>query len=419
MKKQNLSVIQKIFQSSALKSKQVNGLYVNTGFHQYIVRMFAAVMVSMICINYCSLFVNAGMEEVTAPSAVLMDPKTGAVLYEKNSHEKRSPASITKIMTLFLIFEALENETIHLEDEVMTSEHAMSMGGSQVYLETGEIQTVETLIKCIVVASGNDASVAMAEYIAGSESAFVERMNQKAAILHMEDTHFVDCCGLTSDPQHYTSAYDIAVLTRYFMVCYPEIFNYSGIWMEDIVHNTRRGTETFTISSTNKLLKSYSYATGLKTGYTQAAKYCLSATARKDGRDMIAVVMGASDSKIRNQEAVKLLEYGFNSTMLYTDMEAMEVKVPVKFGCEEFASAYPEKEFACTFDSNINIENITREIKSIDYITAPAMKGEKAGEIIYYLNQKEIGKVDIILQEDVPMADYPFCIRFILRNSLL
>lgn len=419
MKKQILSVIQKTVQRFAVKSKKTNGLCNHTGSYHYLVRMFAAAMVSMICINCFSVFVNAGMEEITAPSAVLMDPKTGAVLYEKNSHEKRSPASITKIMTLLLIFEALEKETIHLEDEVITSEHAMSMGGSQVYLETGEIQTVETLIKCIVVASGNDASVAMAEYIAGSESAFVEQMNQKAAKLHMEDTHFADCCGLTSDPQHYTSAYDIAVLTRYLIVCYPDILGYSGIWMEDIVHNTRRGAETFTISSTNKLLKTYTYATGLKTGYTSTAKYCLSATARKDGRDMIAVVMGAPDSKTRNQEAVKLLEYGFNTSMLYTDTESNEVKVPVKYGCEEFAAACPEKEFACTFDSNINIENITKEIKCADYITAPAMKGEKAGEIIYYLNQKEIGSVDIILQEDVIKADYPFCIRFILGNSLL
>lgn len=419
MNKQMLTRMKEKNSIYAVKTERAEQYLKSNSRYHYAWRMIAAFIIFIICVNYLPVAVNAEMEEITAPSAVLMDPKTGAVLYEKNAHEMRSPASITKIMTLFLIFEELEKGTIHLADEVITSEHAMSMGGSQVYLESGEVQTVETLIKCIVVASGNDASVAMAEYIAGSEGAFVERMNQKAAILHMEDTHFVDCCGLTSDPQHYTTAYDIAVLTRYLMVCYPDIFRYSGIWMEDIVHNTRRGAETFTISSTNKLLKSYAYATGLKTGYTSSARYCLAATANKEGRDMIAVIMGASDSKIRNQEAVKLLEYGFNTTMLYTDTDANEVEVPVKYGCEELIMAIPERDFSCTFDSNVNLDDISKEIKNVNYITAPAKKGDKAGEIIYYLNQKEIGSVDIILQEDVLKADYTFCIGYILRNSLL
>ena len=199
-----------------------------------------------------------GAVTVSAPSAVLLEASTGKVICEKDADRVCSPASITKIMTLLLIFEALEKGQLKLTDEVITSEHAQSMGGSQVFLETGELQTVDTLIKCIAVASGNDAAVAMAEHIAGSEEAFVEMMNRKAEELSMTNTHFVDCCGLTDDDAHHTTARDVAVMSRELVTRYPDIYQYTGIWMEDITHTTARGSTPFTLSSTNKLLKKIS-----------------------------------------------------------------------------------------------------------------------------------------------------------------
>ena len=279
---------------------------------------------------------------LASPSVLLMEAQTGTVLYEKNASEQRSPASITKIMTLLLIFEELEKGTLQLTDEVTTSAHARSMGGSQVFLEEGEKQTVETMIKCIVVASGNDASVAMAEHIAGTESEFVSRMNQKAKELGMNDTKFEDCCGLTDSDGHYTTAMDVAVMSRELTIKYPKIFEYTGIWMEDITHETSQGSSKFTLNSTNKLLKQYPFTTGLKTGSTSKAKFCLSATATKDGIDLIAVIMGAPDYKARFKDARTLLSYGFNISDLYLDentdpLQNMRVQggvedtVPVKY----------------------------------------------------------------------------------------
>ena len=192
---------------------------------------------------------------IQAPSAVLMEASTGKLLFEKDADEKRSPASVTKVMTLLLIFDALKAGKIQMTDQVTTSAYAKSMGGSQVFLEEGEVQTVETLIKCIVIASGNDASVAMAEYISGTEEAFVEEMNKRAEGLGMTNTHFSDCCGLTEDPDHLTTARDIALMTRELINCYPEIHNYSTIWMENITHVTKQGTKEFGLANTNKLLK--------------------------------------------------------------------------------------------------------------------------------------------------------------------
>ena len=280
---------------------------------------------------------NSTALTLASPSAILMEASTGTVLFEKNPDEIRSPASITKIMTLLLTFEALEKGRIKLEDEVCTSAYAKSMGGSQVFLEEGEIQTVDTLIKCITVASGNDASVAMAEYIAGSESEFVNMMNEKAAKLGMANTHFLDCCGLSSDSAHHTTARDVAIMSKELITRYPQIYNYTKIWMEDITHVTRQGSKPFTLSSTNKLLKQYQWTTGLKTGSTNAAKYCFSATANKDGIDLIAVIMGAPDFKIRFAEARSLLEYGFAMTRLYVDENREPLNnVPVTGGKAEF-----------------------------------------------------------------------------------
>ena len=209
--------------------------------------------------------VNADVA-VSSPSVILIESSTGEVIYEQNAAERRSPASITKIMTLLLTFEAIESGKVSLTDQVTTSEYASSMGGSQVYLAAGEVQTLDTMIKCIAVSSGNDASVAVAEHIAGSEAAFVDLMNQRAQELGMADTHFEDCCGLSDSDNHYTSAKDVAVMSRELTVRHPDIFHYTTIWMEDITHETSQGTSNFTLSSTNKLLKQYQWTTGLKTG---------------------------------------------------------------------------------------------------------------------------------------------------------
>ncbi len=284
--------------------------------------------------------------QITAPSAVLMEASTGQVIYEKGADEKRSPASVTKVMTLILIFDALESGKINLTDEVVTSAHAKSMGGSQVFLEEGEVQTVETLIKCIVIASGNDASVAMAEYIAGSEEEFVRMMNERALGLGMNNTHFVDCCGLTESPEHLTTARDIAVMSRELINRYPQIHNYSTIWMENITHVTKQGTKEFGLSNTNKLLKMATNfnVTGLKTGSTSIAKYCLSATAEKDGVRLIASIMAAPDYKARFGDAQTLLNYGYANCRLYEDKEQLPLPVmPVSGGVEdEVASSIRE-----------------------------------------------------------------------------
>ena len=252
------------------------------------IKKVVAIVLSFTLI-FSSVLVSNAQVEISAPSAILIEASTGQVIFEQNATERRSPASITKIMTLLLTFESLASGKVKLEDEVTTSEYASSMGGSQVFLAAGEVQTLETMIKCIVVASGNDASVAVAEYIAGSEDAFVGLMNDKAAELGMADTHFEDCCGLSNSDEHYTSAKDVSIMSRELTTKYPEVFNYTQIWMEDITHVTRQGTTNFTLSSTNKLLKQYQYTTGLKTGSTDKAKYCISATASRDGIDLIEI----------------------------------------------------------------------------------------------------------------------------------
>lgn len=231
------------------------------------------------------------------PSAVLMEASTGQVIFEKGADEKRALASVTKVMTLLLIFDAIADGKIALTDEVATSAHAKSMGGSQVFLEEGEKQTVETLIKCIVIASGNDAAVTMAEYIGGTEEAFVAMMNARAKSLGMTNSHFMDCCGLTDSNDHYSTARDIALMSRELILKYPEIYNYTKIWMEDITHVTKQGSKQFTLSNTNKLLRQFDGCTGLKTGSTSTAKYCLSATANRGGIDMIAVLLASPIQK--------------------------------------------------------------------------------------------------------------------------
>lgn len=345
--------------------------------------------------------------QLSSPSVILMEASTGTVLYEKSPDEVRSPASITKIMTLLLTFEALEKGRIKLEDEVSTSAHAKSMGGSQVFLEEGEIQTVDTMIKCIAVASGNDASVAIAEFIAGSEEAFVQMMNEKAKALGMSNTHFLDCCGLSSDSEHHTTARDVAVMSRELITKYPQVYDYTKIWMEDITHVTRQGSKSFTLASTNKLLKQYQWTTGLKTGSTSTAKYCLSATASKDGIDLIAVIMGAPDFKVRFAEARSLLEYGFAMTRLYVD-ENKEELAPVQIlgGKEAHVNVRPGGAFRYLDVTGADFSEIEKSFTYKERIEAPISAGDEVGSIAYRLQGKNIGSVPIIAAEPVEKAYY-------------
>lgn len=345
--------------------------------------------------------------EITAPSAILLEASTGQVIYEKNATERRSPASITKIMTLLLIFEALSEGKVSLQDEVVTSAHAKSMGGSQVFLEEGETQTLETMIKCIVIASGNDASVAVAEHIAGSEADFVEKMNAKATELGMVDTHFEDCCGLTDSDSHYTTAKDVAIMSRELTVKYPEVFTYTRIWMEDITHVTRRGSSTFTLSSTNKLLKWYQWTTGLKTGSTAKAKFCISATASKDGMDLIAVIMGAPDPKERFHDAEKLLNYGFSVSNLYVDENKEPLpQMSVEGGVEESVSLHYAEEFRYLDVTGRDLSAVEKELKLPESVKAPVTEGKTAGQAVYRIGGEEIGRVAVLYDASVEKAGF-------------
>ena len=339
--------------------------------------------------------------ELSAESAVIMEASGGQVLFEKNADEKKPPASVTKVMTLLLIFDALADGTITPDTEVATSEYAASMGGSQVFLEAGEKQTVDTMIKCIAVASANDACVAMAEKIAGSEPAFVEKMNQRSAGLGMTNTHFVNCNGLDTEG-HLTTARDIALMSRELITKYPQIENYSTIWMENITHTTAKGSSEFGLSNTNKLIRQYEYATGLKTGSTSGAKFCLSATARKDGIDMIAVVMAEPDSKTRVKDAIAMLNYGFGKCSIYQDEKALEkiVYAEVKHGMQEKAKGETPEGFRYVDTSGSDLSAVEKEVR-IQKQTAPVKKGDQIGEVIYRLNEKTIGSVPIYATEGV------------------
>ncbi|HJC81053.1 MAG TPA: D-alanyl-D-alanine carboxypeptidase [Candidatus Mediterraneibacter excrementipullorum] len=344
--------------------------------------------------------------DISAPSAVLMEASTGTVIYEKDADTARPPASVTKVMTMLLIFDALEAGSIHLEDEVTTSEYAASMGGSQVFLEPGEIQTVDTMLKCIAVASANDACVAMAEYICGSEEEFVRKMNERAKGLGMDNTNFVNCNGLDAEG-HVTSARDIALMSRELIAKYPQIHDYSMIWMENITHNTSKGTSEFGLTNTNKLVRQYEYATGLKTGSTGEAKFCVSATGEKNGIEMIAVVMGAETSKERFADAVKLLNHGFGKCQLYTDESAPDVKnADVEGGVREYVSVERPGAFSYLDMTGANLAEVEKRTEMNENLSAPLKKGDVIGYIVYSIDGREIGRAELTAGEAVEKAGF-------------
>lgn len=357
---------------------------------------------------------------ISSTSVVLLEGSTGTIIYEKNMDERLKPASITKIMTLLLIFDALDAGQIKLTDDVSVSEYAASMGGSQVYLEPFEVQTVETMIKCISIASANDASVAMAELISGSEEEFVAKMNQKAKKLGMNNTNFINCCGLDED-NHYSSAYDVALMSRELITKHPEISNYSTVWMDTIVHTTKRGQSEFGLTNTNKLVKFYNGITGLKTGSTSLAKYCLSATARRNNMDLIAVIMAAPDTKTRFLEASKLLNYGFANYSIYTDDNSDIVISPVKVnkGVLDEVQGEAGRVFSYLCVKGRDPEEIRKEVILFEEIQAPIAHKDKIGEIIYYYGDEEIGKVDILASEEVSKARFKDCLVKVLKRYFL
>lgn len=348
-----------------------------------------------------------GVVEIESPRAILMEASTGTILYEKEADSQAHPASVTKVMTMLLIMEALEQGKITLDEEVVTSAHAKSMGGSQVFLEEGEKQTVETMLKCIVIASGNDAAVAMAEHISGSEQAFVQKMNERATQLGMKNTHFVDCCGLTDSTDHYTSARDVALMSRELLEKHPQISQYSSVWMEDITHVTRQGSTPFTLTNTNKLLRSYDGCDGLKTGSTSMAKYCLSSTAVRDGIRLISVIMTAPDSKTRFANAAELLNYGYGVCSLYEDAhETPLASIAIAGGKMESVKVEYENNFTYLSTQSEDFSQITSQITWAANLRAPLEKGTMVGEQTYYLGVKELGSCRILASESVEKAGF-------------
>lgn len=354
----------------------------------------------MLCVILvlCALAVPVGAAEleVAAPSAVLMETATGTVLYEKNAHERLAPASVTKVMTLLLVMEALENGRISWDDTVTASEFAANKGGSQVYLEAGEQMTMDEMLKSVVVSSANDCATALAEHIAGSEDAFVTMMNSKAEELGMADTHFVNCTGLDDDEdasEHLTSAYDIAVMSRELLKHEP-IRKYTTIWMDTV----RNGE--FGLSNTNKLVRFYQGTTGLKTGYTSSAGHCLSASAMRDGVEYVAVVLHCNSSADRFQSAKQLLDYGFANYTL-VQPEAGEIPaVPVTLGTVEEIVPVPG-DLAPLLIEKSKKSGITTHVEVAESVTAPVEAGQRLGTLTVKSNGEPLASISLVAPEEV------------------
>ena len=364
-------------------------------------RIVSLILVLALAVLCMPVGVSAAGPSVAAKSAVLMDMVTGQVLYEQNAHEALPPASVTKVMTLLLIMEAIDSGRIGWDDTVTASEAAAAKGGSQVYLKVGETMTVTDMVKSIAVSSANDCACAMAELICGSEGAFVEAMNEKAKALGMEHTHFLNCTGLDDDPQasnHLTCAMDIAVMSRELMMKHPDIRKFTTIWMDTI----RDGA--FGLSNTNKLVRFYPGATGLKTGFTQKAGYCLSATAQRDGMELVAVVMGAESSKDRFNACKQLLDYGFaNYALVAPELQAGSV--PVKLGAADSVAAVPREDVKLLVDKAQRNE-VHIQTEQEDSVAAPVSKGQKLGTMTVSVGQQVIAQIPLLAAEDVPKLTF-------------
>ncbi len=344
-------------------------------------------------------------------SAVLMEASTGEILYEYNPDEPLPPASVTKVMTLLLVMEAIDGGNLALTDNVQVSENAASMGGSQVFLEPGETMSVEDLLKSVVIASANDAAVALGEHIAGSEEAFISKMNARANELGMKNTTFENATGLDDDTSnHLTSARDIALMSRELMK-HETILNYTTIWMDTI----RNGE--FGLTNTNRLIRFYNGANGLKTGSTAKARFCISATAKRDNMQLIAVVMGSPTRDIRNECAKKMLDFGFANYSIAEIEEGSVGDVKLLGGVKNsFSTVYPSISMLVGKGQNKNIET---HVNIVESYSAPIKAGEKVGEIVYTLNGNEIGKVDITSAESVEKISFWGLFANMLKKYLL
>ena len=351
-------------------------------------------VVAVLC---CLLPVSAGAVEVAGKSAVLLDVTTGTVLYAKNEHERLHPASVTKVMTMLLIMEAIDGGSLRWEDRVTASANAAAKGGSQIYLKENETMSVEEMVKSIAVSSANDCACAMAEHLAGSEEAFVEKMNARAAQLGMDDTHFVNCTGLDDSPEakeHLTSAHDIALMSRQLLKFHPEIKRFTTIWMDTV----RGGA--FGLSNTNKLVRFYDGATGLKTGFTAAAGYCLSASAMRDGMELVAVVMGCDSSKDRFDACRKLLDHGFATYTLAQPKLEGEVYVPVELGQSDSVQAVAGSEEALLIDKTHKASLVT-DITLAESVNAPVSKGQRLGTLTLRAGERVLVQVPLVAAQAV------------------
>ena len=356
--------------------------------------ILAVIALIMSCLPVWSRAVGL---EVGGKSSVLMDVATGTVLHEQNAHESLAPASVTKVMTMLLIMEAVEAGQIAMGDLVTASETAAAKGGSQIYLKVGETMTVADMLKSIAVSSANDCACAMAEHIAGSEQAFVERMNARAAELGMKDTHFVNCTGLDDGEEaknHRTSAYDIALMSRQLLKYHPEIKQFTTIWMDTV----RDGA--FGLSNTNKLIRFYSGATGLKTGYTSGAGYCLSASAQREGMELIAVVMGCETSQIRTNACKSMLDYGFANYAVIAPEIPEDAAVPVKLGNAEKITAIPEKEVELLVEKGQK-NSVTTSVTVMESVTAPVHQGQELGTLQVRSGEQILAEVPLVAAADV------------------
>lgn len=353
--------------------------------------------------------------EVAAPSAILMDAATGTVLFEKNAHEKLAPASVTKVMTLLLVMEALESGRISWDDMVTASEAAAGKGGSQVYLEVGEQMSMDEMLKSVVVSSANDCATALAEHIAGSEAAFVELMNARAAELGMADTHFVNCTGLDDDPnaaEHLTSAYDIAVMSRELLK-HEEIKKYTTIWMDTV-----RGGQ-FGLSNTNKLVRFYNGTTGLKTGYTKAAGHCLSASAERDGIELIAVVLHCDSSADRFQSAKALLDYGFaNYALVSAETPEPLAPVRVKLGVQELVTPVLQASSPILVGKG-ELPRVTKSVTVAGEVTAPVAAGQQLGTMTIEADGRVLAEIPIIASAAVErLTLWELTVRLLRRTCM-
>ena len=354
----------------------------------------------VVCCLLMGLFPNkvyGAALEVAGKSAVLMDVETGTVMYESNAHEPLAPASVTKVMTMLLIMEAIDSGRIRWEDTVTASETAAAKGGSQIYLKVGETMSVSDMVKSIAVSSANDCACAMAEHLAGSEAAFVERMNERAKELGMNDTNFVNCTGLDDAPEsaeHRTSAYDIALMSRELLKNHPDIKKYTTIWMDTV----RSGA--FGLANTNKMVRFYSGCTGLKTGYTSGAGYCLSSSAERDGMELIAVVMGSATSQDRFAACKSMLDYGFANFAVYTPAVQENISVPVTLGKAGTVRAVPAEASALLVEK-AQLSSVTSDFVLEERVDAPVSKGQRLGTLTVKAGEQVLAQIPLVAEEGI------------------